>query len=346
MPICKLCHKNEADKKGSHLVPHFLMKKIDNVEGKPGRDLELGFELGAAVVKGYFGRSVQPEKLDEVYGNRSDEENANSRSILIVDNFLCSHCEKRLSVLESDYSASLNKYELTVYLSTESALSALLFWISIFWRMSACESIGFKLNEIDEHHLRIILDGGLDAEDAATYIAKLGKDVTGISYRLMRSKDFTKDHNGFLFFGPDQQNPYCALIGEFAVFLSVDKPVEFSNDEAFLGLEKLLTDATLNTCEIGEFVLPVDAGRFDESVEAIVQFYVIEYTGELNIKLDALHQKFIGKGSMDLNIKKEIIAELSSDFNPLGRRYTTEAIIAAATKVLVKYEPYRSIGQV
>ena len=50
------------------------MKKIDNQKNKTGRDYELGFHLEPGSVKGYFGRNVQPEKLEEVYGELSDEE--------------------------------------------------------------------------------------------------------------------------------------------------------------------------------------------------------------------------------------------------------------------------------
>ena len=87
MTKCALCLQREADKKGSHLVPHFLMKTIDNVDGKPGRDLELGFELGKGHVKSYFGGAVLPERLEPVFGEISEEDIDNSRSSMIVDYF-------------------------------------------------------------------------------------------------------------------------------------------------------------------------------------------------------------------------------------------------------------------
>lgn len=34
MEKCNLCKENDADKKGSHIVPHFLLKRIENIEGK------------------------------------------------------------------------------------------------------------------------------------------------------------------------------------------------------------------------------------------------------------------------------------------------------------------------
>ncbi len=54
MKECFICN-NEADKKGSHIVPHFLMKRIDNEEGSKERDKELGFEITETGSKSYFG---------------------------------------------------------------------------------------------------------------------------------------------------------------------------------------------------------------------------------------------------------------------------------------------------
>jgi len=46
MDNCKLCKNKPADKKGSHIVPHFLLKRIENEEGKSERDYEIGFSIG------------------------------------------------------------------------------------------------------------------------------------------------------------------------------------------------------------------------------------------------------------------------------------------------------------
>ncbi len=45
MRNCLLCYENPADKTGSHIVPHFLVKRIDNEPGQSGRDKEMGFVI-------------------------------------------------------------------------------------------------------------------------------------------------------------------------------------------------------------------------------------------------------------------------------------------------------------
>ena len=73
MKKCKLCNINEADKTNSHIVPHFLIKRIINVDNSNGRDKELGFKIGLDDINSFFGKSVLPEKLEEVYGEVTDD---------------------------------------------------------------------------------------------------------------------------------------------------------------------------------------------------------------------------------------------------------------------------------
>ena len=59
MNNCLLCQQHEADKTGSHIIPSFLMKRI-NGEGK--RDNEIGFEIKNGIVETYFGRDIYEDK--------------------------------------------------------------------------------------------------------------------------------------------------------------------------------------------------------------------------------------------------------------------------------------------
>jgi len=188
-----LCLQRGADKKGSLLVPHFLMKTIDNGDGKAGRDLELGFELGKGHVKSYFGGTVLPERLEPVFGEVSDEDIASSRSSMIVDYLLCSHCENRLGKLESGYSASLKNFSEQEYLTNEDSFYSLIFWASIFWRLSVSESKQYELSEQDQEKLRAIIDEGLDVKpgDIATYIDQAKNSINEIGYKLLRCTGYT-----------------------------------------------------------------------------------------------------------------------------------------------------------
>ena len=100
MDNCKLCKSRLANKTGSHLIPHFLLKRIDNEIGKPERNKELGFTIGELETTSYYGQSVLPEKLNEIYGELSDDEIAKNSIPLIVDHYFCTDCEKNCQRLK------------------------------------------------------------------------------------------------------------------------------------------------------------------------------------------------------------------------------------------------------
>ena len=69
MGKCKLCLEREANKKGSHVIPHFLVKSMVNDDrGENERDKEISFKMEATFSDVYFGRRVLPEKVEEILG--------------------------------------------------------------------------------------------------------------------------------------------------------------------------------------------------------------------------------------------------------------------------------------
>src|SRR5690606_17334247 len=132
MNICKLCQQHEADKKGSHIVPFFLLREVENIDGKKERNYEIGFSLDGLVIKSHFGSSILPERLEETFGEIQDEDIEANKHPMIVDHLLCTSCEKRFSVLESKYSKFLNDNNTNVDVRTNISY---LFWISVFWRL-------------------------------------------------------------------------------------------------------------------------------------------------------------------------------------------------------------------
>jgi hypothetical protein len=343
MATCTLCHQRDADKTGSHLVPFFLMRTVDNVDGRKDRNLELGFELGRGHVTGYFGGGVLPERLEPVFGELSEEDIEKSRSSMIVDRFLCSHCETRLGKLESFYSETLSKNGNDTYQSTEDGFHAFLFWISIFWRLAASENKAYHLTEIDEAHLRIILDGGMDTIDIPDYISRLGKEVTGIRYRVMRARDYVKTNPGWVYLNGDNDRPYCFSIGEFVVALYMDGMDTKTASQPFLGLENDLIAAPLNDCTKDENVLAIGVDRLLAASEATVAFWKEDFKANLNDMCDQVHLRFIKHGTMSADVKQQIAAEISADDQFLGRQYAMVNIVEVITKTMLKFEPYRSM---
>jgi hypothetical protein len=209
MNKCLLCKKNDADKEGSHIVPHFILKRIENIEGKSNRDYELGFTIEGLNVSSHFGRSVQPEKLEEVYGEITEEDIAKNRHPLIVDNFFCANCENRLSIIENEYSKIIDNALTGEYESGVSAEIGTLFWGSILWRMSINEKSGVKLTEAQNEHLRKLLDTFLPTDINILNTKSLIKSdlVKSISYKLIRCSNLPEGANKWISFHPELNNP-------------------------------------------------------------------------------------------------------------------------------------------
>lgn len=88
MSKCLLCQQREADKTGSHIIPSFLMKRV-NGNGK--RDHEIGFKIIHGIVDTYFGRDVYEEKRKDITDN--EEKFYSRENYDVVDHILCKDCE-------------------------------------------------------------------------------------------------------------------------------------------------------------------------------------------------------------------------------------------------------------
>ena len=100
---------------GSHIVPHFLLKRIENIDRHKSRNYELGFVIKGLDTKSHFGRSVPTE---EIYGDLTEEEIDRNRHPLIVANFFCSNCEDKFARIESEYALTLRKTSAEIYSSS------------------------------------------------------------------------------------------------------------------------------------------------------------------------------------------------------------------------------------
>ena len=341
---CRLCYKKEADKKGSHIVPHFLLKRIENIEGKTQRDYELGFRIGKIGMSPHFGRAVQPEKLEETFGKISDEDIAKNTHPLVVDNYFCSDCEKRFSLIENEYAKTINKIEDSkVYESGVSSLLGLLFWSSVIWRMSNHGKSGVKLKVVQEELLNRILDKYLPKDDIKELdlidLDNYGYgDLSKISYKLIRFNDCDKEDSKFLIADPEYDNLFVLLIDEYILAFAFDNNYEDLKKTSKLGLEKLLDSVEKNGITGKEKIIPYPKDVYIEIQKKLVDITKDQYFAGINEFCDLIHKELGGKGdAMPQEIKNEIIQELASSEKKLGRKYTQEELKIAIMKVMDKY---------
>lgn len=338
--ICKLCNNNIADKTGSHIVPHFLLKHIENEEGKTGRGNELGFVIQTGDTKSYFGREVSPEKLEEVYGELTDEEISANSHPLVIDHIFCSECERKLGVIEEKYSRTLAKKSHENYSSGIQSGLGLLFWASVIWRLSVSGGGGMCLSAHQNGRLRELLSTMLktDFREVDLTLLKRMKSAKGISYKLLRSPDYSKSNPTFLHFYPDSRYPYSLVIWEFILFFSFsDNYTHFLKDK-FFGLQNQIFAAPSNKLVGDEQVSHLSNEGMRRMNSGLVEFIKNLRLESVFSNLDKLHIKLGGIGSsMPDQIKKEVLVEITSDEKKIGRAQTAEDMTNSAIKVLEKY---------
>jgi len=235
MEECKICEKREADKRGSHIVPHFLLKRIDNEEGNTDRDKEFGFAISELGISSYFGRSIQPEKIEKNYGEVNDEVLSKNLIPLIEDNIFCKDCEIKLGIIENAYASIIKEKpkEENNYNSFENSKTAFLFWTSIVWRLSIAKYSGFKLIKENEEKLHSILNIQFSKRPEEILAYTNPNIDEKLSYKLLRSIQYSDKSFTLLFCEPDLQNPYMFVIDEFILI------VNFDSDNYKIGFEKI-----------------------------------------------------------------------------------------------------------
>ncbi|MBG6063307.1 hypothetical protein IWX83_003117 [Flavobacterium sp. CG_9.1] len=340
MDKCNLCQMNDADKKGSHIVPHFLLKRIENIDNKTGRDYEIGYKIGSLTSKSHFGRAVQPERLAETFGEITQKDIDNNQHPLVVDYFLCSDCEERLSEIESKYSQTIKTLDANNYESGISSSEGILFWASIFWRISVHGENGVRLTEEQNEVLRVLLDSFLPAKTVKLDEELLCGSDTGkrIAYKIIRCYNCDPQKGKWLLFHPDFFYSLCLYIDEFVVVMSLNGQFDELDKIDCFGINDLILDAPVNISGSKEMIKPFENTIFTEYTHKIVNRLRDVYADGLDDFFDKLHATLRGKDDkMPEEIKQQIKKEMASDEKKIGRKYTKEEIIKSTYTVMKKY---------
>jgi hypothetical protein len=341
MNKCLLCKTRDADKKGSHIVPHFLLKRIENIDDKQGRDYELAFAIGEFDTEAYFGRAVSPEKLEDTFGKLSDEEIDSNRHPLVVDFYFCAYCEERLSKIESEYAGTLATYNLqSTYESGITAELGFLFWGSIIWRMSIHQHSGTYLSDTENEMLRNLLDTFLASKISEIDQVKVKQDKIGkgISYRLLRSPKFSENNITYMAWHPAFRKVNSLIIDEFILSFSLTDSYDEYDSIDFLGANADILGSTKNAGGTNENIGPLSQEKMMSVNQSLVKATATQRRDRLSEFWDTVHTELGGTGQMPSYIKNEILDELSSEEKKMGRKHNQNEIQSSTFKVLLKYE--------
>lgn len=248
---CLICHNREADKSGSHIIPHLLIASMVN-EDASGRDNEQSFRLTTDGSNFFFGRSVLPENLEETLGRSvTDEEIDSSQHHYVVDNIFCSTCEEQLSYLESLYSGEvIGAISGMQELDDSQARISYFFWLSVILRCSVTNFYNFKLDDQDEDSLRLSINNILSASLDSTRENCLNNEPDKNIIVLAHPNANDKSRN-FVLLHPDKFQAYLLIINEFIIVYSFNSETNLCELENKLGIE--LTSKSEETINIGYY---------------------------------------------------------------------------------------------
>ncbi len=343
LPSCTLCTKNPADKSGSHIIPHFLIKSMVNENNSKGRDKEISHLIGGIAANTFFGRQVTPESIDEVLGrDLTDEELEHNINHYVKDNFLCTACEKRLSVLESYYAE--NESKITDYqdcqINQVNSGMALLFWASILWRISITNFGGLKLVPKEKDKLRRLLDLVLneDIEQILQNIQKHRDLISIFNYVVLIDSADTDPTSFFVFINPFQRRPYSIVLNKHVLFFYFKKSHFHQLEQDFFGYEKLINSHYLNPTDSTEIVCKIPLTISEKAKTELLAFKSSKMISQLQIQLNnAFRQNF---PEIPHNILFEITSEIITEYimgETIGQRYSANRFNAIIMDVFLKH---------
>lgn len=285
-----------------------------------------------------FGRSVSPEKLSGLYGELSDEDIENNIDPHVVDNYFCKDCEKRLATIESTYSKVVSNP------NTEcNGAPALLFWTSIFWRMSISKKYGQFLREEQEEKLRSFLNKYLskDISEIPDFFNENQIKEYNISYKILRCTDYSDKKPTHILFHPEFFFPYTALLDEFIVALSFHMNYNDFENQDFFGIQEEVLNSKANNGSEDEEISRIETQSFKSACDGVIDKIKQKRVDFIDENLNAIAKYFGYGNTMPENLRKLIYKEITSDSKPLARKYTFEDMKTSIFNVLSKHPPPR-----
>lgn len=322
---CLLCKHEQANKKGSHVVPSFLMKRINSHGGCLQRDHEVGFEIRSSEVKTYFGRSIYRDVREEYTDDQSMMESRFNPDML--DHVFCSGCESLFSKLESSYANSIdlkNEPDSLIINNKASGFDAMLFWCSILWRCSVTHHFGNSLHPDFEKKLRRVL-------------LKKSIEGTNLQYALFRCFDYSKRYPGAtVAIMESKKDTAILMIDEYLLIMYNGNPAA-KKKSTFLGGRAQFTpsqEVVFNNGIDKERISCMPEEVFDQILLSIC-FYA---ASQMNIrgKFNRLHSRLFG-----VPAPPEIIEEIIDEMRKakLADIYTIPNYAASFKTVIDRHRP-------
>ena len=215
---CAFCGHRVANKKNTHYLTDFIIRKCLNHGGSKDREKGSCFEISThqTSVAYHFQRGVLPETIEEILGRpSSDKEKLQERTIpFSVDYFFCSECEKKFTKHETNFSNRIlpkfrkktpHNTEEVVISGTDISKLRLFFYIQL-WRSCVCGKLSLPDSLQQKLHTFI-----LNYKNPTDEIYDIPLSITYLETR--KDEDYT---GNIVTFGTTC-NPYVIFMNDFVV---------------------------------------------------------------------------------------------------------------------------------
>jgi hypothetical protein len=326
--ICKLCEKDNADKTGSHIITHWLIKGCMNLDGSGFRDKEFYFQLdlGRFESRKFIGRSLSPE--NESVTKYSAYKNLNQDAFK-EDYIFCSKCEKHFGLIENNFKIRVHdKLEKTdkkeiSFTGTDVLLIRMFFYIQL-WRVSASSSYNLKLNINFEERLRkLILNNSIEDNNSEIPLA--------ISFTKTKGKG---EQFNMVYFHKYTTKPYFFLLNQYHIRLfEIPKhvggiPVSLFGYENFVPISELI-----NFNKSSLKVALLDTEKKDILIKNIGNFSVQEVKRYLSTRIRIIFRTYTNFRPSEAFISF-VLSELNKNCNTTNDYLDINKLLVALEPIL------------
>ena len=317
--ICRICNKNIADKTNSHQLPSFLAAMI-NSNGSYKRGNELMFQYSNGIVNAYAS-GLNSTKWEELFDDLSDDRLKDlSKNPVSEDYVFCKDCENKLGkYLESPY-ASFYKESKNI----DSDI-ALMFWISVVWRLSTQGTNGFSLEKSLENQLHDSLYEYFSLKETKGNIIEFIQTLN-ICYKLVVCKDYCRENAGTHICEYDETNKLLTiLIGDICLCMCFEG-YKFPLNYSFYGIEQHIIKAPQNNGLKTESHKNVDKTVFDLMTKNLGNEFAKRHINFIFNIIDYLWNRLGYPQNMPFILRIEFLCKLIDDKKKLGEKYTIHHI--------------------
>jgi len=351
MPICNICNNNEANQTGTHIFPAWMVASAFDENSNP-RDFEIIYAFHPLDAKlPYFGRSVQPDKIEEELGrDLSDEEIKGQDSFLTVDNLWCRDCERRLKIVEDYFLENVDREiedfskcddTQIVELTEVNTYIIRLFLYSLIFRAALTKLMDFKIKDKIFKRLRYFINTYIkeDLNSTKEFIeaSETKQELLTYPVKLVKTEQKSGDTSNFVHIHNKFDKPYCFVINRYIIQFYAKESHTRSTPYIFWGITDAITkmgnilNYRENNFTLGLFNLKL----WNYIKDKFVKDYMEERMENLILIYKVMYKGIYGEYPSKAQVKK-FLDELTDNELKLGIKYTKEKIAEAMRRSIDK----------